>query len=117
MKCPMCGGKRFDKPRMLRAWHGPTSYGLLGPPVKASACLHCGWLVLMIDPTRLGRHGADWQMTDEEGDKKAASALEGMGADGDPAEALDELRRESEAQEDADATPQDPPEGDGSQPR
>ena len=100
----MCGGKRFDKPRTLHSLGGPT-YGVLGPPIQAIACLHCGWLALTVDPTRLGRHGADWRPTDEESDRHAASVLESMGAEDDPAEALEELSREKEAQEDDDDAP------------
>jgi hypothetical protein len=111
MDCAMCGGKRFDKPRTLHSLHGPT-YGVLGPAIQAIACLHCGWLALAVDPSRLGPHGSDWRPTDEESDKHAASVLDGMGTDGDPAVALEELNREKEAEKDEDdAPPPDPPDG------
>ena len=61
-KCPMCGGRNFDRVRnVVRS--GPVRYSFLGDivgrlapttlissiPIKAQACLDCGYIAMMID--------------------------------------------------------------------
>lgn len=78
-KCPMCGGKNFDRVRnVLRS--GPVRYSFLGDiagrlapttlisslPLKARACLDCGYVAMMVgDLTKLHKLAARDEKTHE----------------------------------------------------
>jgi len=61
-KCPMCGGRNFDRVRSV-VRGGPVRYSFLGElagrlvpttiisslPIKAQACLDCGYVAIMVD--------------------------------------------------------------------
>ena len=107
-KCPMCGGKKFDRVRNI-VRGGPVRYSFLGDiagrltpttlisslPVKARACLGCGYVAMMVDDLEklqklAARDATAFELT-EEAIGENLEALEQMEADRPQVESSDVL--------------------------